>query len=104
VAVLPKTCAVLLMAAACLPLAAADASPAAPRNGRIVFQRFDPAIGATRLYIVQPDGRTPRALTRPAGVAGVDSAAPTSASISTSSARTGAGCATSHAPAAPACA
>jgi Tol biopolymer transport system component len=74
VGVLPKTWAVLLMAAVCLSLgAAAAARPTAPRNGRIVFQRFDPKIGATRLYTVQADGRTLRALTRPAGVAGVDS-------------------------------
>jgi dipeptidyl aminopeptidase/acylaminoacyl peptidase len=45
--------------------AAGTAPSAGPRNGPIVFQRFDPALGKTRLYVVQPDGRGLRALTRP---------------------------------------
>jgi TolB protein len=68
-----KAAAGVLAATACLPLGAADASSSAPENGRIVFQRFDPGLGRTRLYTVQPDGRGLRAITRPTDFAGVDS-------------------------------
>jgi Tol biopolymer transport system component len=68
-----KAAAGVLVATACLLLGAAEASPAPPRNGWIVFQRFDPSLGRTRLYTVQADGRGLRAITRPPSVAGVDS-------------------------------
>jgi Tol biopolymer transport system component len=52
-------------AGACLALGVVAAAPAAPRNGRIAFQGFDPSLGTTRIYTVQPDGRGLRAVTRP---------------------------------------
>jgi Tol biopolymer transport system component len=53
---------------------AAGAAPSqAPKNGAIVFQRFDPVLGKTRLYVVQPDGRGLRALTRPTATEDNDS-------------------------------
>jgi Tol biopolymer transport system component len=66
VVALPKVAATAAVAGACLALGAGAASPAAQRNGRIAFQRFDPALGTTRIYTVQADGRGLRAVTRPA--------------------------------------
>jgi Tol biopolymer transport system component len=36
-----------------------------PRNGRIVFQRFDPGLGKFRIYTIRPDGTGLRAITKP---------------------------------------
>jgi Tol biopolymer transport system component len=74
VGVLPKVAAALLVTAACLTAGfAAASSGATSKNGRIVFQRFDPKLGKTRLYTVQADGRGLRAITKPVGLADVDS-------------------------------
>src|SRR4051812_3309714 len=59
----------LCLAAAAVAATAGSAGSAhavagAARNGSIVFERFDPSAGATRLYVVQPDGRGLRALGR----------------------------------------
>jgi Tol biopolymer transport system component len=50
-----------------LPSPAAVARTAAPKNGRIVFQRVDPRLGKMRLYTVDADGRGLRPLTTPRG-------------------------------------
>jgi Tol biopolymer transport system component len=73
VGVLTTAAAGALVAAACLSIGSAVAAPSAPKNGRIVFQRFDPSLGATRLYTVAADGSGLRAVTRPASLADVDS-------------------------------
>jgi TolB protein len=71
---LTKAAAAALLAAACLAVGSVEASPgAAPRNGRIVFQRFDPSLDRTRLYTVQADGRGLRAITRPPAAGDIDS-------------------------------
>jgi len=60
-----------LVAGALVTLGSACAAPAAaPTNGRIVFQRFDPRVGTTRLYVVSADGRGLRAVTTPSGYDG----------------------------------
>jgi Tol biopolymer transport system component len=61
------------VAAAAPGCAAGEAPSAGPGNGRIVFQRFDSGLGKTRLYVVQPDGRGLRALTRPTATQDNDS-------------------------------
>jgi Tol biopolymer transport system component len=43
------------------------------RNGRIVFQRLDPASGKVRLYTIRPDGSGLRAITLPGAGADMDS-------------------------------
>ena len=45
----------------------------AHRNGRIVFQRLDPAVGKIRLYTMRPDGRDVKAITLPGAAEDKDS-------------------------------
>ena len=65
-----------LAVAICVSVGCSAAAPrAAPPNGLIVFDRFDPKLEKTRLYVVRPDGRGLRPITTPVGDGGNDSQA-----------------------------
>jgi TolB protein len=60
----PLLCCAVVLATEGGSAAPARAIAGAARNGGIVFQRYDAAVGMTRLYIVKPNGRGLRALAR----------------------------------------
>jgi Tol biopolymer transport system component len=69
----PTLCALFFAVAAATGGCGEAAHEAASKDGRIVFQRFDPRLATTRLYTVAADGRGLRAITNPGAEEGGDS-------------------------------